>query len=496
MAAKTKTLLELGLTANPTYDGPISGLVQDSRRAKKGMLFAALPGSTVHGAVYVKYVVDQGVAAVLTDRDGYEIARPQLASSSFPFIIAEDPRASWAGAAALWYEDQPEHVVAVTGTNGKTSIASFCRQIWTLLGERAVNLGTTGVEGAVQLPLHHTTPDPLTLHHALHEVATAGVSHAAMEASSHGLEQRRLDGVRLTAAGFSNFTQDHLDYHQSFEAYFDAKAGLFRRVLPLDAPAVINIDDPKGAELAKELLATDHPVLTIGRNKSADLALLSQRYADTGQDIRFSFEGDVYRVFLPLIGAFQSENVLLASGLCIASGSDPERVFSCLQDLTTVRGRMEHAATRKNGASVFVDYAHTPDAIKSAINSFRPHVSGRLVALIGAGGDRDATKRPLMGQIAGEHADFVIVSDDNPRSEDPSAIRDAVISGLNPASAFLNVGDRAEAILRGIDMLEPGDGFLIMGKGHESGQIVGDDVLPFDDVEQASVAVVALDGVL
>ena len=245
----------------------------------------------------MKYVVDQGVAAVLTDRDGYEIARQQLASSSFPFIIAEDPRASWAGAAALWYEDQPEHVVAVTGTNGKTSIASFCRQIWTLLGERAVNLGTTGVEGAVQLPLHHTTPDPLSLHHALHELPRLGVSHAAMEASSHGLEQRRLDGVRLTAAGFSNFTQDHLDYHQSFEAYFDAKAGLFRRVLPLDAPAVINIDDPKGAELAKELLATDHPVLTIGRNKSADLALLSQRYADTGQDIRFSFEGDVYRSF-------------------------------------------------------------------------------------------------------------------------------------------------------------------------------------------------------
>ena len=200
MAAKTKTLLELGLTANPTYAGPISGLVQDSRKAKKGMLFAALPGSTVHGAAYVKYVVDQGVAAVLTDRDGYEIARQQLASSSFPFIIAEDPRASWAGAAALWYEDQPEHVVAVTGTNGKTSIASFCRQIWTLLGERAVNLGTTGVEGAVQLPLHHTTPDPLTLHHALHEVATAGVS-AAMEASMR-TRAKALGCVRLTQQDF------------------------------------------------------------------------------------------------------------------------------------------------------------------------------------------------------------------------------------------------------------------------------------------------------
>jgi UDP-N-acetylmuramoyl-L-alanyl-D-glutamate--2,6-diaminopimelate ligase len=312
-----------------------------------------------------------------------------------------------------------------------------------------------------------------------------------MEASSHGLEQRRVDGVHLTAAGFTNFSQDHLDYHESFEAYFAAKAGLFGRVLPEDGIAVINIDDPRGPDMVDIAAGRGQPILTVGRTPGADLHLQAQRFDATGQEIRFAFEDRPFLYRLPLIGGFQADNVLLAAGLVIACGADPARVFETLPHLSTVRGRMQLAATRDNGAAVFVDYAHTPDAVATALQAMRPHVMGRLIAIVGAGGDRDATKRPLMGRAAADHADLVIVTDDNPRSEDPAAIRQAVLLGAPGAT---EVGDRAEAILRGVDALGPGDALLIAGKGHETGQIVGDDVLPFDDAEQASVAVAALDG--
>jgi UDP-N-acetylmuramoyl-L-alanyl-D-glutamate--2,6-diaminopimelate ligase len=380
--------------------------------------------------------------------------------------------------------------VAVTGTNGKTSVASFVRQIWAELGHAAVNLGTTGVEGAWTAPLAHTTPEPITLHRCLSEAAENGVTHAAMEASSHGLEQRRLDGVHLAAAGFSNFTQDHLDYHETFEAYFAAKMGLFDRVLPQDGTAVINLSDPKGAQVRKIAEARGQSVLTVGLGE-ADLCLMNQRFDSSGQALRFSWQGKTFQTRLNLIGGFQAENILLACGLVIAAGDDPERVFETLPHLTTVRGRMQLAATRDNGAAVFVDYAHTPDAVATALKALRPHVMGRLIAIVGAGGDRDATKRPLMGKAAANHADIVFVTDDNPRSEDPASIRAAVMDGAPEAT---EVGDRAEAILRGIDALQPGDALLIAGKGHETGQIVGDQVLPFDDVEQASISVAALDG--
>ncbi|MEP3142586.1 Mur ligase family protein, partial [Qipengyuania citrea] len=312
----------------------------------------------------------------------------------------------------------------------------------------------------------------------------------AMEASSHGLDQRRLDGVTLKAAGFTNFTQDHLDYHETFEAYFAAKAALFARVLPEDGTAVVNIDDEKGVDIAAIARARGCEVITVGRD-GGDLHLQGQRFDATGQDLRFSWRGKTYQKRLNLIGGFQGDNVLLAAGLVIACGADPQEVFDTLPHLTTVRGRMQLAATRDNGAAVFVDYAHTPDAVATALAAMRPHVMGRLVAIVGAGGDRDRAKRPLMGQAAAENADLVIVTDDNPRSEDPASIRAAVLGGAPDA---MEVGDRAEAILRGVDALEPGDALLIAGKGHETGQTVGDDVLPFDDVEQASVAVAALDG--
>jgi UDP-N-acetylmuramoyl-L-alanyl-D-glutamate--2,6-diaminopimelate ligase len=298
------------------------------------------------------------------------------------------------------------------------------------------------------------------------------------------------------AAGFTNLTQDHLDYHSDFAEYFDAKAGLFARVLPMDGTAVINVDDSRGMEMASVARGRGQEVISVGRREGADLQLLSQRFDATGQTVLFRFRGKSYSADLALIGGFQAENVLLAAGLVIACGADPDRVFETLPHLSTVRGRMQLAATRDNGAAVFVDYAHTPDAVATALQAMRPHVMGRLVAIVGAGGDRDTTKRPLMGAAAAEHADEVIVTDDNPRSEDPALIRAAVMAGI-PADARVHVrevGDRAEAILRGVDALGPGDALLIAGKGHETGQTVGDMVLPFDDAEQASVAVAALDG--
>jgi len=496
MSSIEKTLIDLGLTPSKAFDGKVSGLCIDSRVAKEGCLFAALPGTQIHGARFLAQALERGAKAVLTDQEGFQIAHELSLQDGACYVIVQDPHAALAAACALWFEKQPSTMVAVTGTNGKTSVSSFCRQIWTELGLDAVNLGTTGVEGAFSAPLAHTTPDPITLQKLLYNCASAGVTHGAMEASSHGLAQRRLDGVRLKAAGFTNFTQDHLDYHTSFEAYFDAKAGLFNRVLPPTGVAVINIDDPKLAPFAERLRKEGQKTITVGRSVDADLRLLAQKYDPAGQTIRFSYDGKTHQSFLPLIGGFQGENVLMAAALCIATGQEAHGVFEVLRELKTVRGRMEHAATRANGATVFVDYAHTPDAVETAVNAYRPHVMGRLIAIIGAGGDRDPTKRPLMGAAAAQSADYVVVTDDNPRSEDPKHIRNMVLEGTRDQDHVIEIGDRAEAILRAIDMLETGDGLLITGKGHETGQIIGDDVLPFNDVEQASVAVAALDGVL
>ena len=490
MAQRAKSLAELGLTAQGGAETQVTGLAVDSREVKPGSLFAALPGSSVHGAEFIQYALRMGAGAVLTDPAGAEIARAALGGSHAAIVIASDPRQALAYAAALWFGAQPEVVVAVTGTSGKTSVASFTRQIWNLLGLPACNIGTMGVQGDYQAPLAHTTPEPITLHRLLAAMAAAGVNHAAMEASSHGLDQHRVDGVRIRAAAFTNFSQDHLDYHADFDTYFAAKAGLFTRVLPDEGTAVINIDDPRGLELLGMVEAQGQRIITIGRAPTAGLRIEAQRYDATGQDLRFTWNGAARLVRLPLIGGFQAENVLAAAALVIAAGAEPAAVFDVLGGLRTVRGRMELAGMRKNGAAVFVDYSHKPGALASALASLRPHVLGRIVVVFGAGGDRDRGKRPLMGQAAAANADLVIVTDDNPRSEDPAAIRAAVLAGCPLAT---EVADRAEAILRGVDALEPGDALLIAGKGHESGQIVGSTVYPFDDAEQASIAVAALE---
>lgn len=486
-------LSQLGLSARGGRDTQITGLTLDSRAVAPGQLFAALPGAARHGGDFIAVAVERGAAAILTDSEGARMGAAALAASGAALVVAEDAREALARAAALWFGAQPATMVAVTGTNGKTSVASFARQIWMQLGHAAINIGTTGVEGAWSAPSSHTTPDALTLHRMLALAAAEGVSHAAMEASSHGLDQRRLDGVRLKAAGFTNFTQDHLDYHKTFEAYFAAKAGLFDRVLPEDGVAVVNLNDPKGAEIVAIARARGQEVITVGHAARCDLRLLAQRFDERGQDLRLEWRGAAHQLRLALIGGFQAENVALAAGLVIAAGTAPRDVMAALPHLTGVRGRMQLAATRANGAPVFVDYAHTPDAIATALRALRPHVMGRIVIVFGAGGDRDRGKRPLMGAAARAHADVLIVTDDNPRSEDPAAIRAEILAACTGAS---EVGDRAEAILRGVDALLPGDALLIAGKGHESGQTIAGQVYPFDDVEQASLAVAALDGVI
>ncbi len=488
-----KTLSELGLTARGGANPLLTGLTVDSRAVRPGMLFAALPGVRVHGAAFAATALAQGAAAVLTDPAGAAQAAGALAGSGVALVVVEEPREALAHAAALWFGAQPATMVAVTGTNGKTSVATFTRQIWMALGHAAINIGTTGIEGAWEAPSAHTTPDPITLQSVLAEAAAAGVTHAAMEASSHGLVQRRLDGVRLKAAGFTNLTQDHLDYHGTMEAYFHAKAALFDRLLPDDGVAVINVEGARGAEMLGHATGRGLAALTVGRCEASDFRLLSLRFDATGQELRFAWKGQPQQVRLNLVGGFQAENVAVAACLAIGAGAAPGDVFRVLPQLSGVRGRMQLAATRRNGAAVYVDYAHTPDAIATALQALRPHVMGRIIIVFGAGGDRDTTKRPLMGAAAREFADVLYVTDDNPRSEEPAAIRAAILAACPEAN---EIGDRAEAILRGVDALQPGDALLIAGKGHETGQVIKGNTYPFDDVEQASIAVAALDGVI
>ncbi len=494
-----KRLDELGLDALPTL-GPrapgdllIEGLCVDSRETKPGYLFAALRGERLDGAEFAQFAVRMGAAAVLASAEGAETARRIIGELPVPFLISDNPRLTLAQVAARYFGRQPETLVAVTGTNGKTSVASFARQIFAALGRRAANFGTVGVEGAVRRPLAMTTPEPITLHRLLAELAEEGVTHAAMEASSHGLAQYRLDGVRLSAGAFTNFSRDHLDYHATAEDYLNAKLRLFRELLPKGAPAVLNADDPTYGAMWKAADRAGLEVIPFGRGEGAakGLRLLDATYDAEGQRLDIAARGVRRAVRLNLIGGFQGLNALAAAGLAIGCGEDPADVLTAVERLQGVRGRMELAARRANGAGIYVDYSHTPDGLRVALEALRLHTPGRLIVVFGAGGDRDPGKRPLMGRAAAEGADVVIVTDDNPRTEAAGPIRKAIITACPNA---IEIGDRAEAILTGVDALSPDDRLLIAGKGHETGQIVGDRVLPFDDGEQARAAVAALDG--
>ncbi len=472
------------LPAAGTDDVEIVGLSADSREVRPGYLFAALNGRRAKGVDFIPDAVRHGAVAVLAPS-----AEAPAAPASVRLVTDANPRRRLALMAARFYGRQPSVVAAVTGTNGKTSVAAFTRQIWQSAGHRAASLGTLGLCAEdLQAPLAHTTPDPVTLHRVLADIAKAGIEHVSLEASSHGLDQHRLDGVRVTAAAFLNITRDHYDYHANSEAYFAAKAGLFERVLAEGGTAVLNADAPERARLEATCRARHQRVITFGQ-APADIRLRARADDATGQRLEIDAFGRRAEVHTTLPGAFQAHNMLAAAGLAIATGVPVEQAIAALDRLTGVRGRLERVTRHPNGAPVFVDYAHTPDALTTALAALRPYTRGRLAVVFGCGGERDAGKRAQMGAVAAELADRVIVTDDNPRGEDPAAIRHAILAACPDAREF---GDRAAAIAAAIAELDPGDVLVIAGKGHEQGQTMGGRVIPFDDAEVARGAVAAL----
>jgi UDP-N-acetylmuramoyl-L-alanyl-D-glutamate--2,6-diaminopimelate ligase len=465
--------------APPFHAIVIGGLAADSRAVRPGDLFVALRGTKADGRRFASDAVRSGAVAVM----GEEPPDPPL-PADVPFIAVDDARRALAHAAARFFPRQPALIAAVTGTSGKTSVVAFVRQIWSQLGRRSASIGTLGlVTSGGETAGSLTTPDPIKLHRTLDELAGRGVSHLALEASSHGLDQRRLDGVRVKIGAFTNLTRDHLDYHSSLEAYLSAKLRLFETLIAPDGAAVIDVDAAHSAAFVRAAQARRLSLVTVGR-EGADLRLLEARIDGLGQRLRLDHRGRSVMLRLPLAGHFQVENALLAAGIAIASGEDAAAVFAALEQLKGAKGRLELVG-RKNDATIFVDYAHKPDALAKALDALRVFASGRLVVVFGAGGDRDAGKRPMMGAIAAEKADRVIVTDDNPRSEDPAAIRAAILAA---APGAREIADRGAAIAQAIAELEPGDALLIAGKGHESGQIVGDRVRPFTDHEAVAAA--------
>ncbi len=463
----------------------IRGLTADSRAVREGYLFAALQGSAMDGRRFIPDAAAKGAVAVLSD------AADPAFDDRLAFITDANPRRRLALMAAAFYGRQPQTMVAVTGTSGKTSVANFAMQLWAALGLKAASLGTLGLLGpGLFEKVAHTTPDPVELHRLLHAAAMAGCEHLALEASSHGLDQFRLDGVALRAAAFTNLSRDHMDYHATAEEYFAAKLRLFADLLPPGGAAVIDMDGDYGARVAALAEARGHRLLRYGR-LGAELRLLESRPHAGGLVFRFAAFGAEHAVDCPLIGSFQAGNLLAALGLVVGAGAEPAAAIAALRQVQGVPGRMQLAATLGNGAAVFVDYAHKPDALETALKAARPHVAagGRLLLVFGCGGDRDRGKRPLMGAIAARLADRVFVTDDNPRSEQPADIRAAILAA---APGAIEIGDRQAAIRAAVAELRSGDLLLLAGKGHEQGQIVGAETRPFDDAAEARLAVSAL----
>jgi UDP-N-acetylmuramoyl-L-alanyl-D-glutamate--2,6-diaminopimelate ligase len=479
--------IQLGVGPAP-QNVEITGLSADSRTVKPGYLFAALPGRRADGRDFIADALARGVAAVLVP-SRFEIEG--IAARNIAFLADDNPRRRFALMAARFFGAQPRTIAAVTGTNGKTSVAEFTRQIWAQCGFRAASIGTLGVSApGVERPGALTTPDPVSLHQILAELAGDAVDHLAFEASSHGLDQFRLDGVRVTAAGFTNLSRDHLDYHGTMDAYFRSKLRLFESVMAEGGTAVLNADAPEFAAIETVCKARRHRIIGYGRG-AGDLKLEAVAPTARGLDLRFNAFGKRREIEIPLAGSFQAFNVLCAFGLAIAGGAPEDDALKALATLKGAKGRMERVA-ELNGALIYVDYAHTPDALEHALAALRPHASKRLVIVFGCGGDRDSGKRPLMGEIASRLADLVFVTDDNPRSENPAAIRRAILAGCRAGAAPVHeIGDRAAAILAALRELRDGDVLVIAGKGHERGQIVGDSVLPFDDAEVARAGVAA-----
>jgi UDP-N-acetylmuramoyl-L-alanyl-D-glutamate--2,6-diaminopimelate ligase len=459
----------------------VAGLAMDSRAVKAGDLFFALAGSKTDGARFVDAAIAAGAVAIAGDH-------PPQASSRVPFVVTPNPRRALALAAATFYPRQPKTIAAVTGTSGKTSVAAFTRQIWQRLGHESASIGTIGLVSPKRTIYGSlTTPDPIALHRQLDEIAGEGVTHLAFEASSHGLDQYRLDGVRIAAGGFTNLSRDHMDYHPDVEHYLNAKLRLFRDLVVPDGAAVISADHDCSQTVIDAARKRGLRIVTVGRNGDGGgegIRLVDAAIDGFAQKLVLEHRGRNYAVRLPLVGEFQVENALVSAGLAIGTGSEPKAVFAELERLEGAKGRLERVA-ESNGAPIFVDYAHKPDALAKALQALRPYARRKLIVVFGAGGDRDAGKRPLMGAIAAENADHVIVTDDNPRGENPQLIRAAILAAAKGAK---EIGDRAEAIRAAIAALQPGDALLIAGKGHETGQIVGDRVLPFSDHDAVASA--------
>jgi UDP-N-acetylmuramoyl-L-alanyl-D-glutamate--2,6-diaminopimelate ligase len=457
----------------------IPGITADSRQVRPGWLFAAIPGAKADGASFVPEAIARGAAAILV-KAGAKVSVPD----GVAVLTAVEPRRALALMAARFYPQQPATAVAVTGTSGKTSVAEFTRQVFAALGHKAASLGTIGLvkpDGGIYGGL--TTPDPVSLHRTLAELSGEGITHLSFEASSHGLDQHRLDGVRLKAAAFTNLGRDHLDYHPTMEAYLAAKLRLFTELLSAEGTAVVNADAEHAPQVIAAARGAGRPVLTVG-TRGETLRLASVARDGFAQRLRIGHAGKEYDIRLPLIGTYQAANALLAAGLAIAAGEEVARVLPALEHLAGVKGRLEVAGTVR-GALVVIDYAHKPDALLAALAALEPFATGRLNLVFGCGGDRDKGKRPIMGRIAAENAHHVIVTDDNPRSEDPAAIRAEILAG---APGAREIGDRAEAIRAGMRLLGRGDVLLVAGKGHETGQIVGSKVLPFSDHEAVRAA--------
>jgi UDP-N-acetylmuramoyl-L-alanyl-D-glutamate--2,6-diaminopimelate ligase len=457
----------------------VAGLTADSRAVAPGFLFAALAGTATDGARFAGDAVKRGAVAILAGNDA------EIPGVGVPILRAADPRRALSLAAARLYPRQPAHLVAVTGTSGKTSVADFTRQIFALTGHAAASVGTLGIvtsRGTAYGTM--TTPDPVALHRDLDGLAAAGITHAVVEASSQGLDQRRVDGMRIEAAAFTNLGRDHMDYHPTVEAYLAAKMRLFSVVLPGTGTAVIDMDGARSTDVEAQALARRLRLIRTGR-AGTEIRLTDLAPQDFRQRLRLEAFGRRRSVLLPLAGAFQASNALLAAGLAVATGIPADDVFAALENLKGAPGRLELAGRKPNGAMVFIDYAHKPDALVSVLAALRPMTQRRLVVLFGAGGNRDAGKRPLMGKAAADNADVVFVTDDNPRFEDAVAIRRAILAA---APGAIEIADRAEAIRQAIALLAAGDVLCVAGKGHETGQIVGDRVIPFSDHEAVRAA--------
>lgn len=476
---KLSALFASGVPEN-ARDLEIAGLTADSRKVKPGFLFAALAGVAAHGRDFVAQAKANGAVAVLSAGD--LITDPGIAH-----VVANNARSAFALAASAFYPNRPQTIVAVTGTNGKSSTVDFLRQIWTHAGKSAASLGTLGAIGPNGvIDLGHTTPDPAAVHATLTALAEQGVTHAAMEASSHGLEQHRVDGLSFDAGAFTNLTQDHLDYHRDMASYRDAKMKLWALVKPNGA-AIINADAAEGEAFEADAKAKKLDIVLCGWRAPREHALkiIEIQPRPNAQTMNLLWSGKEYKVELPLIGEFQAINAVTAATLALATGEQPETVFAGMEKLQPVKGRMEHIGQSKTGGHVFVDYAHTPDGLDVLLRAARPHAPGRIIAVFGCGGDRDTDKRPKMGAIAARHADVVIVTDDNPRGEEPAAIRAQILKAAPNAS---EIGGRAQAIRDAIAMMQPGDAVMIAGKGHETGQIIKGVTHPFSDQDVARAA--------